>query len=36
MIFGAHVIVSSNDVAADRAIFQEVLDFHQSTLATAG
>ena len=27
MIFGAHVIVYSNDVAADRAFFLEVLGF---------
>jgi catechol 2,3-dioxygenase-like lactoylglutathione lyase family enzyme len=27
MIFGAHVIVYSNDAAADRAFFQEVLGF---------
>ena len=27
MIFGAHVIVHSNDAAADRAFFQEVLGF---------
>jgi len=27
MIFGAHVIVYSNDVAADRAFFQESLGF---------
>ena len=27
MIFGAHVIVYSNDAAADRAFFQEILGF---------
>jgi catechol 2,3-dioxygenase-like lactoylglutathione lyase family enzyme len=27
MVFGAHVIVFSNDAAADRAFFQEVLGF---------
>ena len=27
MIFGAHVIVYSNDAAADRTFFQEVLGF---------
>ena len=27
MIFGAHVIVYSNDAAADRAFFEEVLGF---------
>jgi len=36
MIFGAHVIVYSNDATADRNFFREVLGFHRWTPATIG